>query len=48
MTYEVKKDGKTYYTTVCDRPPYTKTEEKTMVAAGYEIYINGRMRRKST
>ena len=42
MIYEVKKDGRGYMRTTDKRAVYPAAVERSIQAAGYDIYIDGR------
>lgn len=46
MTYEVRKDGRTYMSTEHDSCRYPPEIEASMQAAGYDIYIDGKKQPK--
>ena len=43
--YEIRKDGKTYCSWTDPRCSYTKEQLKTMKAAGYRLYVDGKLQR---
>lgn len=47
MRYEVKKDGKTYMTAADRRAAYPASVERSMRRAGYEIYVDGKRKRRA-
>ena len=46
MTYEVRKDGRTYMGTDHENCRYPPETEASMQAAGYDIYIDGKRQPK--
>lgn len=47
MRYEVKKDGKTYMVATERRAAYPASIERSLQRAGYEIYVDGKRKRRA-
>lgn len=46
MVYEVKKDGRTYMATKDEGATYPAHIERQMQKAGYDIYVDGKKKRR--
>lgn len=46
MKYEIRKAGKVYMSTTHEAARYSPETERSMQAAGYEIYIDGKRQRR--
>lgn len=46
MKYEVRKDGKVYMTTIHKEVAYSADIERSMRKAGYEIFVDGKKKRR--
>lgn len=47
MKYEVRKNGQVYMTTTDPRATYPPSIERSMQRAGYEIYVDGKKKRRT-